>query len=127
MGMLCDIEIVEYGSGCDYGRVHGMDTEPLEGIGSKLFQKPVHGGIIGENPVVKFEGEVVFREAFFEEFFLSAFHEHLFWREIRKEFLYVVDSAFGHEELTGRYVEKSGSYSLFAKLKCGKKVILAMV
>lgn len=56
------VEVGQTGSGGDNGERHAVKAETLQRLGAELLEQTLGRGVIGEHPVLEFEGEVSSRE-----------------------------------------------------------------
>ena len=59
--------------------------------------------------------------------FAIAVEEHLLWREVAKQFLYVVSCSFTSKELTRRDIKEGHTKTRLAKVDSRKEVVLLVV
>ena len=82
---------------------------------------------LGKSPVVEFECKIFTAETLLEAFFQSALKKNLFRAEIYKKLLDIVECTFCYKKFTGRDIQKRYSAHRFAKMHCGKKVVLLII
>ena len=92
-----------------------------------MLEQFLLGGLLGEHPVVKLEGEVLVAEIPLEHVALAPLEEHLLGREIDEQLLNVVVRALAGEELARGYVEESHSAGRLAEVDGGQEVVFLVV
>ncbi len=125
--MLCQVEVVEDGSGGNYGAGHTVDSETFEGCRSELFAQAFVGGIEGEQPVFQLERYVAPGECFFSSRFQSALDEHFFRRHVAYDFVDIVGRAFSGEKFACAYVEECHAAYISVEVYGGQKVVFGAV
>ena len=124
VGMLGLFEVVEDGSGSYKTALQVVHSETLHVLHSEMLQQFLFRGFIGKNPVFQFVSVILRTEITLKYILLSTLIEHLFRREVGKEFFDIISSTLGSKELTRRDIEECSSASTFAEISGSKEVIL---
>ena len=99
--MLGNLQILHDGTAGDDTILEMFHTEAFQRLGLEVSQEFLHRRLLGENPVVEFEGAVFGTEVFLEIILSGTVVEHLFRHEVTHQFLYIIIGSLAGEEFTG--------------------------
>ena len=75
--MLGYLQVLHDGTTGDDTILQVLHTEALQGLGLEVSQELLHGSLLGENPVVQFEGAILGTEIFLEIILMRTIIKHL--------------------------------------------------
>ena len=125
--MLGNLQILHDGTAGDDAILKMFHTEAFQRLGLEVSQEFLHRRLLGENPVVEFEGAVFGTEVFLEIILSGTVVEHLFRHEVTHQFLYIIIGSLAGEELTGRNIEEAYAAGSLTEVDGSQEVVLLVV
>ena len=125
--MLGNLQILHDGTAGDDTILEMLHTEAFQRLGLEVSQEFLHRRLLGENPVVEFEGAVFGTEVFLEIILSGTVVEHFFRHEVTHQFLYIIIGSLAGKELTGRNIKETYAAGSLTEVDGSQEVVLLVV
>ena len=104
-----------------------VDTKAFQVLHIEVAKEFLLRCLISKHPVIKLECKEFCTKVALKVLFAIAVEEHLLWREVAKQFLYVVSCSFTSKELTRRDIKEGHTKAGLAKMDSCQEVILLVI
>ena len=104
-----------------------LDTETFQVLRLEMFQQAVVGCFRSKHPVVQFENKEPGTESLLKAFTAAPLDQDFFRGKVIQQFIHIVNSPLGRQELAGRDIEKCDSADILAEMDSSKEVVFFMV
>ena len=125
--MLGNLQILHDGTAGDDTILEMLHTEAFQRLGLEVSQEFLHRSLLGENPIIEFEGTVFGTEVFLKIILSGTVVEHLFRHEVAHQFLYIIIGSLAGEELTGRNIEEANAAGSLTEVDGSQEIVLLVV
>ena len=127
LGMLGNLQILHDGTTGDNTILKMLYTKAFQRFGLEMSQEFLPCSLLGENPIIQFEGTISATEIFLKIILAGTVIEYLLRHEVAHQFLHIIIGSFASQELSGRDIQEAYTAGGFTEMDGSQEVVLLVV